>query len=110
MSKEKNLKPFEKGVSGNPGGRPNWSIISKEIRLVLNDPDKAMKLVEKVYDLALDGNMRAVEFLADRAEGKVTQRVEISPHHDQPIKVFDMDWDDEDDAEVLPIGKKVSKR
>ncbi len=27
MANEKNLKHFEKGVSGNPGGRPKWKIV-----------------------------------------------------------------------------------
>ena len=29
MSNKKNLKPFEKRVSGNPGGRPKWKQVTE---------------------------------------------------------------------------------
>ena len=96
MSKEKNLKPFEKGVSGNPGGRPHWKQVTELMKTETNQ-EKLAVMVDKVFDLALEGNMRAVEFIADRLEGKVSQRVEVSTLSDQPIKVFDFEGIDDDE-------------
>jgi hypothetical protein len=110
MSKEKNLKPFEKGVSGNPGGRPHWKQVTELMKTETNQ-EKLAVIVDKVFDLALEGNMRAVEFIADRLEGKVAQRVEVTTN-DQPIKVFDIeDLDDYEKAEPIELlPTKVSER
>ena len=107
---EKNLKPFEKGVSGNPSGRPKWKHVTEVMKQEL-DEDKLISMVHMVYDLAMEGNMRAVEFIADRLEGKVAQRVEVSTN-DQPIKVFDFEGVDFDnDSDVIPlVESKISNR
>ena len=108
---EKNLKPFEKGVSGNPSGRPKWKHVTEVMKQEL-DEDKLISMVHMVYDLAMEGNMRAVEFIADRVEGKVAQRVTVTTN-DEPIKVFNIEGlDDYEKAEPLPIleSKKVSNR
>ncbi len=44
MANEKNLKPFKKGKSGNPGGRPKW----KHITEMLKNPENQEKLAEVV--------------------------------------------------------------
>jgi len=110
MNKEKNLKPFEKGVSGNPGGRPKWKKVTELMKTETNQ-EKLAIIVDNVFDLALEGNMRAVEFIADRLEGKVAQRVEVSTN-DQPIKVFDFEGVDFDnDSDVIPlVESKISNR
>jgi hypothetical protein len=74
-------RPFKPGESGNPSGRPSCVVLSAAVRaslaeLVPNDPDArtyAKKIVDKVRELAVDGNMGAIEFLADRSEGKARQ-------------------------------------
>ena len=96
MNKEKNLKPFEKGVSGNPGGRPKWKKVTELMKTETNQ-EKLAVIVDNVFDMAIEGNMRAVEFIADRLEGKVAQRVELSTLSDQPIKVFDFEGIDDDE-------------
>ena len=107
MANDKNLKPFKKGDSRiNVGGRPKWKHVTELMKTETNQ-EKLAVMVDKVFDLALEGNMRAVEFIADRLEGKVTQRVEVTTN-DQPIKVFDfegVDFDD-DTLEVVQIGSK----
>jgi len=109
MSKEKNLKSFEKGVSGNPGGRPKWKQVTEIMKSETNTA-KLETMIDKVFDMALEGNMRAIEFIADRLEGKVAQRVEVATN-DQPIKVFDFDNPYDKEIEILPGPKsKVSKR
>ena len=111
MGKEKNLKPFEKGASGNPGGRPKWKQVTELMKTETNQ-EKLAVIVDNVFDLALEGNMRAVEFIADRLEGKVAQRVELSTKSDEPIKVFDIEGlDDYEKAEPLPVlESKISSR
>ena len=108
MPNEKNLKPFEKGVSGNPSGRPKWKHVTEVMKQEL-DEDKLISMVHMVYELAMEGNMRAVEFIADRVEGKVAQRVTVTTN-DEPIKVFDFEnpYDDSDDDE--PVITKISNR
>ena len=73
MANEKNLKPFKKGQSGN-----------------------LEQLVHVIYEKALSGDMRAVEFIADRLEGKVAHRLQVSPANDKPIKVFSIEGVDPD--------------
>jgi hypothetical protein len=109
MSKEKNLKPFEKGVSGNPGGRPKWKHVTELMKTETNQ-EKLAVIVDNVFDLALEGNMRAVEFIADRLEGKVTQRVTVTTN-DEPIRVFNMDdWEEKEDDDNMVLIAKASSR
>ena len=115
MSKEKNLKPFEKGVSGNPGGRPKWKQVTELMKSETNQ-EKLAVIVDKVFDLALEGNMRAVEFIADRLEGKVAQRVTVTTN-DEPQQIFEfvdmrdsVVLQDDEKAEPLPLPTKVSER
>ena len=74
-----NLKPYGKGVSGNPGGRPKKFIqLKKALDRWGNEelpydywdmpPDEATTLKEqvlyKIWDKARHGNIRCVEILA----------------------------------------------
>lgn len=90
MANEKNLKPFKKGQSGNAGGRPKWKQITEILKSEKNQ-EKLEMMIDKVFAMALKGNMRAVEYISDRLEGKVSQRVEVgSSRNDEPIKVFEV--------------------
>ena len=48
-------------------------------------------VISTVYDEALNGNMTAVNFLADRILGKPAQTLGVKDISDEPIKVFDID-------------------
>ena len=80
-------KPFEKGKSGNPKGRPKGSSsikdhlrrIGDEI-LEGSDMSKDEAIMRKVYKLAFEGQPWAVQFIADRKEGKPHQSVDITEH------------------------------
>lgn len=78
-------KPFQKGVSGNPGGRPRYSEISQAMRHLLTlsleelknyAPEKvAEKIAIKQIREAMAGEFDSVNFVTNRAEGLPTARI-----------------------------------
>src|SRR5262249_33828581 len=77
-------RPFPPGVSGNPGGRPKGSgRLSKAFATVLGDPfpdDPSKTYAEAIAEAlacqAAAGDVAAAREIADRCEGKPTQRLE----------------------------------
>ena len=91
-------KRFKKGTSGNPKGRPPKEgfalneYITDLANVELEDKKTMLEaVVGKVYEEALDGNMTAINFLADRILGKPSQSIGIKDVSDEPIKVVDID-------------------
>ena len=88
---------WKKGQSGNPNGRPKSGFALNEYitdlaNVELKDKKTMLEaVVGKVYEEALDGNMSAINFLADRVLGKPSQSIGIKDVSDEPIKVFDID-------------------
>jgi hypothetical protein len=88
---------WKKGQSGNPNGRPKSGFALNEYitdlaNVELEDKKTMLEaVVRKVYEEALDGNMTAINFLADRILGKPSQSIGIKDVSDEPIKVFDID-------------------
>ena len=88
---------WKKGQSGNPKGRPKSGFALNEYitdlaNVELEDKKTMLEaVVSKVYEEALDGNMTAINFLADRILGKPSQSIGIKDVSDEPIKVFDID-------------------
>lgn len=85
-------KPFKKGVSGNPKGRPKGSSSLKDIlrrigieELEGSDMTKDEAIMRKVYKLAFDGQPWAVQFIADRKEGKPHQSIDITEHEPDEV-------------------------
>ena len=69
-----NLKPWPKGVSGKPGGRPKGDPSSEIARAVFENNAEA---IYRVMARALTkGNARVFAVLADRAYGKVKAEFE----------------------------------
>ena len=77
-----NLKPWPKGVSGNPGGRPKNDIAAEIARAIFENNREA--LYRAYRKAAMRGNAYAFKELADRAYGKLKERheVEVSPYRD----------------------------
>ena len=74
-------KGFKPGQSGNPKGRAKKGNAIADILNELLEKKKDGKTVrtqilEKVTTMALSGDRWAVEFLADRTEGKALERVQ----------------------------------
>lgn len=111
-----NLRPFEPGQSGNPNGRPKGT---KNLKTMLTellssqDPDgewsKSVggQLIRKAFK---DGDMRALQEIIDRIEGKVpgTPLIDQSNHtHITGITIKNGD-DEPTDSNAKRLPKEVS--
>jgi len=71
---------FEKGKSGNPGGRKREKPFSDALRMELTaagEDSKALRAIaRKVIKRAEAGDLAAASFIADRLDGKPVQAIE----------------------------------
>ncbi len=92
----KNLKPFKKGQSGNPKGRPegarNFKTILEEIFSVLADQETAQELktinpkiktnedlfAAKLFYDAMNGDSYSKKEILERMHGKVTDKLDAN--------------------------------
>ena len=73
---------FKPGVSGNPNGRPKGVQSIPDILRKIGDEEgtksgdltKLQYVMRKVFDFAVEGKPWAVQFIADRTEGKAVER------------------------------------
>lgn len=76
------LKPycFKPGVSGNPSGRPKKKLVDQSLTELLEatDSEQALALAKVLLAKALDGDVKALQLVAERTEGKPSQKVEVS--------------------------------
>ncbi len=80
MPNLQNLRPWKPGVSGNPGGRPKRDLSAEVARAVF---EKNAELIYRAMLRALKkGDARTFAILADRAYGKVTNKVELTDQSD----------------------------
>jgi Family of unknown function (DUF5681) len=76
--------PFEKGISGNPGGRAKTKELTDALRIVSREvvtETKKIKLravAEKLFDLAMGGDVSAIREIGDRLDGKALASVDIN--------------------------------
>ena len=75
-------KPFQKGKSGNPKGRPKkLPELDKLLADVLGEEKDGVTaadaILRKLRAMAASGNIRAAEILLDRAYGKAKQTVDM---------------------------------
>jgi hypothetical protein len=87
---------FEKGSSGNPGGRPKEKAFADALRLAVNaevenEGEKKKKLrviAERLVAEAMAGESWAVQQVADRLDGKPAQAVIGGDEDDNPINLL----------------------
>lgn len=70
---------WKPGQSGNPEGGAKEQIVRAQLMraCVQEDYARVRKLVEKTLDLAAEGEQWAVNFIADRLDGKPRQAVDV---------------------------------
>lgn len=72
--RKENLKPWQPGQSGNPGGRPKRDMAGEIARAIF---ESNADTIERVFARALKrGDVKAFIALAERAYGKPRQEVE----------------------------------
>ena len=74
-------RPWPKGVSGNPGGRPKKQAVSEVFEEILKDPSTRELIKQQTIQTLTSRGMAGVLLLrevAERLEGKVTQGIELS--------------------------------
>lgn len=72
-----NLIPAKPGECRNPNGRPKKGYaIADILNARLDTEETREKVFNKVVSMALAGDKWAIEFIADRTEGKALERVQ----------------------------------
>lgn len=91
---------FAKGSEGGPGRGKSPRRIEGLLRKLGEEivPDanglpitRLQRLMDKVYDLAEEGQQWAVTFVAERTEGKIRETQMDTPDEATPIKIIDLD-------------------
>ena len=82
-----NLKPWPKGLSGNPGGGPKTRPLTEELERLLGQEAPKSKgqtwaavIAEALVRRASKGDVRAIAELGNRIEGRPVQAVELDAH------------------------------
>ena len=91
--KQENLKPFKKGESGNPNGRPKKLPHLNELLADILGEDKdgitaAEAILKALRAKAAKGDIRAAEVLLDRAYGKPKQTTELTGSNGDPVQII----------------------
>lgn len=76
-NREDNLKPWKKGQSGNPNGRPKGRSMTAELERQLASGDTMEKIVKATLLLAAKGNGVALRTVWDRIDGRIEQQVSV---------------------------------
>ena len=73
------------GQPGNNNAAKGKLFTDALVKFAKQNPDKRDRVIAKIYDMALDGNMMAIKEIIDRVEGKPKQSIEAEV--DQSITV-----------------------
>jgi uncharacterized protein DUF5681 len=74
---------WEKGKSGNPGGRTKEKVFTEQLRIAVNTVDaegikKLRRIADKLADCAVAGESWAIQQVADRLDGKPAQESTVT--------------------------------
>ena len=71
--------PFSK--ENQPKNKRGVSLVSKLKSMLSDDPERVTKILESVIKKAEKGDLKAVEIVLDRVDGKPTQTIEQNNKH-----------------------------
>ena len=92
-----NLRPFEKGKSGNPKGRPKSALLTDAVRKRLAESNDLEAIAKALIGKAKKGDLEAVKIIFDRLEGKPKQSLEMDVSVNdwrQTVNSFDISMDE----------------
>ena len=71
---------FVAGQTGNPNGRPSVRKLTAALvdKLEENDGEGYRTIMQKLYDLAKKGNLKAIQTVLERVDGKVTEVIDLT--------------------------------
>ena len=80
---------WKKGESGNPNGRKNaYTDLIREFSFQkVNDKERREIILQKLFQLAERGDLRAIQFIVERLEGRALERQERTTKS-EPIQVM----------------------
>ena len=80
---------WKKGKSGNPNGRRNaYTDLIREFSFQdVNGRERREIILSKLFQLAERGDLRAIQFIVERLEGKALERQERTTKN-EPIQVM----------------------
>jgi len=83
---------WKKGESGNPNGRRNaYTDLIKEFSFTkVGEKERREVVIAKLFQLAERGDLRAIQFIVERLEGKALERQERTTRS-EPIQVMVID-------------------
>src|SRR3712207_6345762 len=80
-------RPFAKGQSGNPKGRPkNGHTLADALRSELT-PDRRAQVVQAIIERAVSGDVAAIKLLFERVDGRVPRPLELTGEGGGPVIV-----------------------
>jgi hypothetical protein len=83
---------WKKGQSGNKNGRRNaYTDLIKDYSFTkIDQKERREVVVSKLFQLAERGDLRAIQFIVERLEGKALERMETT-NKSEPIQVMVID-------------------
>lgn len=108
-----NNKPFKKGQSGNPNGRPRkLPELDKLLADVLGEEKDGVSAAEAILKAlrlkASKGDVRAAEIILDRAYGKARQTIE--QHNTHNVNILNIDPLDDSTDNGTPKNSGVKEK
>jgi hypothetical protein len=81
-------KGFMPGQSGNPSGRPKRKLVDEMLAELLEaaDSERARQVAEAILKKATDGDTKAAQLVAERTQGKPSQKVEVTGADGGPVQ------------------------
>jgi hypothetical protein len=103
-----NLKSWKPGQSGNPGGRPKGRLIDEALEELLlgNDSELAVAIAKKLLARAKAGEVKAIQLVVERVQGKPKRHIELSGSEGEPLDIHNM-TDGELDQRIAELTEKL---